>query len=125
MARYRCMGCENDRGLPGREFESATPVCPGCGADARNPRHANHIVELRDIHYDAPSRVKGVGVGYRACDPTKRLPDGNGVTGSAFTGEPSAVTCQACLATFAEPPAPPVVAVDHPAAAPMETAAAG
>ena len=103
MKAYRCYNCVGDNGTPGKDFEGDAPKCPACGVDAAgNPRLAGMIVALEVIHFDAPSPVRGVGVGFRACDPKKRLPDGDGMDkGTRFTGHPAAVTCPRCKASEA------------------------
>lgn len=95
--RYRCLSCVNDKGIPGRDFTAERPACPNCGADpAKDPRHAQLIAELEDIHFDAPSRHPGMGVGFLACDPARKVVTAAGVRA---TGHPAAVTCPKCLGT--------------------------
>ena len=92
MALFRCLNCTNAKGLPGREFEAGKPECPICHADL------GAIVELEIIHYDPPSGKPGRGLRRAACDPTIKIGHA-GPKGCMFSGEPSAVTCRACMAT--------------------------
>ena len=99
---YRCYNCDGPKGLPGRDFEAAAPTCPACGVDGTVPRFAGLVAALEVVHFDAPSVVRNVGVGYRACDPAKRLPAGDGMdAGPRFSGHPAAVTCPGCKASAA------------------------
>ena len=93
MKRFRCMVCDNDKGLPGREFKAVAPICPQCGTDAANPRDREFIVELETTHFDPPFHAKR-GRGHAACNPALTL----GVVRS-LTGEPAVVNCEACRLT--------------------------
>jgi hypothetical protein len=64
----------NENGVPvvGRRFEADLPVCPNCGCDRSNPRHATYIGEVELIHFDAPDPVlNDRGVNRAACDNSK------------------------------------------------------
>lgn len=98
MKLYRCYnGKCVDNGVPGFDFEAADgqpAKCPKCGVDKTDPRFGRIIVDRVQMHFDAPSGiVDGRGVGYIACDPSKR------VGKYRATGSPGAVTCVACKAT--------------------------
>ena|SRR6185437_11427644 len=99
---FRCNMCK-------REFEAAKPACTDCGLDpAKQPRDAHLLVELVTIHFDAPTKVPGRGVGHAACDPRKKVGFGH------FSGERRAVSCPACKAS------PAFMAEDTPPAMPAE-----
>lgn len=61
MKLWLCRNCMvvNENGVPvvGRRFEADLPVCPNCGCDRSNPRHATYIGEVELIHFDAPDPV--------------------------------------------------------------------
>lgn len=91
MPLFRCLNCTKD-------FEADRPACAGCGVDPEtNPRHANVVVRLETIHYDAPTHVPGIGVGHAACDPAVKVGRGKVMA----SGEASAVNCPACKRTEA------------------------
>ena len=95
--RYKCWNCLDDRQMPGREFEAVLPVCPTCTLDGRTPDGKGVLLEIPFFHFAPPHPVlKGKGTGKRACDgkPT-------GTDRQPCTGEPSVVTCPACLKTDA------------------------
>lgn len=86
MTRYRCGQCE-------REFLADKPSCTDCGLDpATDKRHAKFFLELRTIHFDAPTHIEGLGVGFAACDPKFKV----GTNNDAFTGEKKFVNCEKC-----------------------------
>jgi len=93
---FRCYNCNDPKGVPGRDFvaDAAKPVCPNCTLDGtRGSQHANMIVALRTMHYDAKHGiVKCRGKNVPACG-AKRLET------TAMTGDPNAVNCLACQAT--------------------------
>lgn len=99
--RYRCTLCKG-------EFVADKPTCAKCGLDPSvNRRHAEMFLELRTIHFDAPTHVPGIGVNYAACDPKLKV----GANQDAFTGEKAHVNCEKCKASEAfaangPPPAP-------------------
>lgn len=91
MALFRCNLCK-------REFEAAKPACANCELDpAKDPRDAELLVELKTIHFDAPTRIPGRGVGFAACDSKKRT----GVGSDQFSGEKTSVNCPKCKASAA------------------------
>lgn len=83
MKRFRCYNCTH-------EFIAKEPLCLKCGLDGREPRYATHVVEIKTIHYDPPSKVYGVGMGCRACDQNTPINRGRG------TGIAKIVNCDAC-----------------------------
>lgn len=91
MPLFRCTACQG-------EFEAARPACAACGLDPEaDPRDKGAVVSLVTVHFDAPGRRPGVGVGHAACDPRLKV----GRPRCAFSGEPSAVNCPKCKATEA------------------------
>lgn len=91
MPLFRCLECNTD-------FEAAKPACAACGIDPeQHPRDAGVVVPLIPIHFDAPGRRAGVGVGYAACDPKLKV----GRPKCGFTGERDAVNCAKCKLTDA------------------------
>ena len=97
MKIYRCYNGKCSDGVPGFDFEApegAPAKCPKCGVDKTDPRFGRIIVDRVQMHFDAPSGVvEGRGVGFIACDPSKR------VGKYRATGSPGAVSCVACKAT--------------------------
>jgi hypothetical protein len=90
MKTYRCNNC-------GNTFERAMPGCDACGIDpAANPRLRNLVTELTTVHFDPPTKFRGIGEGKPACDATKKV--GGGVVA---TGDVHSVTCVRCKATAA------------------------
>lgn len=88
--RYRCTNC-------GTDFVADKPACAKCDIDATTDPQATGIIHpLVTIHYDPPhAKIKGRGLGHRACAPTTHIGRGRG------TGEASVVNCEACKATVA------------------------
>jgi hypothetical protein len=87
----------------GHPFEAEKPVCPKCGMDRdADPTHAQYITERVVIHLEPPHAVKfDRGAGHAACNPDLKV--GRVVKGVRVvtTGEPLAVTCEACKQTEA------------------------
>jgi hypothetical protein len=89
--------------------DNLDPTCPKCGTKANDPKHGRIIVRMTAIHFDAPSHVATHGVGFRACDPTKRIQVGGGIIPGleapnpfhGGTGDPDAVNCPECRQTEA------------------------
>lgn len=89
MNLYRCHHC-------GAEFEADRPRCEPCGIDPqKDPRTARFIQKLETVHFDPPSKFRGLGQGHAACNPALKV----GLQATHATGEPAAVTCRRCQAT--------------------------
>jgi hypothetical protein len=90
--RYRCRLCVTAEWPFGLEFENAEPVCPRCkvGGDT--------VVPLVRVHYYAADPRGPIGGSFGrlrlACAPGEANPKG-----LPATGEPTAVTCEACKKT--------------------------
>ena len=95
---YRCHVCEPEANQLGTDFEANKPICPRCGTDGTNARFQKYITERVVLHFDAPTHIPDLGVGYIACNPSQRVPAGAHLR---FTGDPGAVSCPACRATEA------------------------
>jgi rubredoxin len=96
MKRWRCTNCRHD--FKAAAAPGSSPACPECGiSPADHPRFASLIIELKTVHFDPPSRVKGIGLNRPACKPKAPLGSlfGNGMG----SGEPTDVNCEACRAT--------------------------
>lgn len=94
MATYRCYSCDNDKGLPGCDFDVqfGTPVvCPHCGEKFISDT-AGQVSRVEVIHYDPPVTARK-GKGFAACNPALKMGTGK------FSGEPAAVTCPNCRKT--------------------------
>ena len=92
MRLWRCEQC-------GRAFEADRPKCEKCGIDpAEDTRLIRFFTLLKRVHFDPPTKWPGIGRGTLACDPARKLGQLK-ASEEAATGEPSAVTCKACLAS--------------------------
>lgn len=98
--------CHNEKCMEGgkhQDFYADKPVCPKCNTDGDAPRCGHVVVRLNITHFDAPSGVPGVGVGYRACNPSVSVAvPMRGKTpflGHVATGNPMSVTCPECKAS--------------------------
>jgi len=88
MKLFRCLNCAGESRERGAgEFAAESGVCRKCKLSGE------HVVELECIHYDPPSGVPGRGMRHAACDDKIKI----GQYGLMMTGEPSAVTCRACM----------------------------
>lgn len=93
MRPYVCYNCLNSKGVPGRQFMAASPVCPTCGADRVNdPKAATIILDAKLIHFEAPHAI----LSERGCG---RLACGLQMTNRMFSGDPDAVNCPKCKAS--------------------------
>jgi len=105
MKLWMCRNCPSDAtngaSIPGYKFYSEKPVCPNCGADRANPRHAHYIGECAVIHFDAPDPIlHDRGVNVAACDPKIKIGSScDGPIPHFGTASRDAVTCQACMET--------------------------
>lgn len=97
MPLFICFLCDNEKGMGGRKFEADAAVCPNCGATAAHPRMKDKVVPLATVHFEPPSKWKGIGVGHLACLPDKKFPDPAATV--TATGEPAHVNCPKCKAT--------------------------
>jgi len=98
---YRCLNpkCADDpSGKLGHDFTADVPVCDKCGVDGRDPRFARVVHRLVVLHYDPPSPVEGIGLGHRACDPSKTSRASSDGMQMA-TGDPESVNCAKCRET--------------------------
>lgn len=98
MTLYRCWNasCATDKaGRLGFDFDASEPVCPRCGADARQPRTANVVIELAVIHFEPPSPRDGIGIGETACKPGYAR---HRIARHA-TSDPRVVNCAECRKT--------------------------
>ena len=91
MGLYRCMNCDNPKGLPGKDFEGPKEQCPDCGALPPS------VIERATIHFDPPSGIRDRGSNDAACNPGLRIHSGN--QNMMMSGHPAAVTCPACKQT--------------------------
>jgi len=105
---WRCLNPEcadNPGGNAGHEFDSETlmAVCPKCGASRAHPRTGQLLVRLATIHFDPPTKFKGIGENRRACDGKSVLIDDPLKAGldhfHGATGDPGSVTCRECKQT--------------------------
>lgn len=95
MAHYVCYNSKCGPLPRGFHFASEQPVCPKCGIRQDEPRYGRLIVEACVVHFEAPGKAEGYGVGYAACA-------GPGMkTKGPKQGEPSVVTCDKCKETDA------------------------
>ena len=102
-----CLSDPNENGFcaVGRKFEADKPVCPTCGADRSNPRHAPYIGECEVIHFDPPDPIlKGRGTNRAACDTSivigsPQPHDGVGIKPYFGTAHRNVVNCRACMAS--------------------------
>lgn len=110
-----CCG-DDTASRPQFDFEATAdaPVCPKCGADARDEEGRHVVHPLAVIHYMLIDRTNGkirTANGRRsvACDPTaadipvnmRAMRHGGEKPEANATGEPSSVTCPACKASEA------------------------
>lgn len=97
---WRCYNpaCADVEGIPGHDFdvEAGKAKCDRCGIAEDDPRYGGKLVALAVIHWEAPSVVEGMGVGYPACAPNATAAQAGRVH---RTGSPKAVTCHACKET--------------------------
>ena len=96
MPLYRCLNpacTTHDYGISKFDFWSEQPMCPKCGASAKDPESCHLILPLASIHFHIINKW-GRGTGMRACDgkPFGRQP-------AAIT--PQLVTCPECKLTEA------------------------
>jgi rubredoxin len=102
MKLFKCMNDECLRQDQGR-FYRDTWVCPRCGISMEDPKFGRLILRMVLIHYDPPTKYRGIHHGYRACDHAMpicvslRLEDGSPNPYQAGTAVPSAVTCPECM----------------------------
>lgn len=96
---YRCINPKC--GPNGHEFTGESPAkCPKCGIAEDDPKLGLAIRRLVLVHFDPPSPLPGIGMGYRACNHQRGIavgmpsPDKPGV--HAGTGDPRSVTCPKC-----------------------------
>lgn len=100
---YRCYGCLDAKGIPGKDFEcdSTKVVCPGCGIKKDDEVGGAMLEPLNVIHYEPPYPHPVIGqhkgCGYLACDPLKPSAKGSYV----YSGDPRSVNCTACKETEA------------------------
>jgi hypothetical protein len=78
------------------DFWSTEPVCPKCGSDGRDPVFGKVIIALNTIHFDPPTKVRGIGKRHRACDPSKPTVAVNEHSTHGGSGHPDAVNCREC-----------------------------
>lgn len=91
---FKCYNCENDKGVPGKDFVAEVPKCPTCGLDGTDKHVAHLIVTCRLIHFNPPHPIaKGVG--------SKDLACGASPMNAQVTKEIVAANCPACLASEA------------------------
>lgn len=96
MRLWRCINpaCCDD-GKQGHDFtsEGTTGTCDKCGVSSTDPRLGSVIVPRVVMHFHPPSKVKGIGVGHSACQPTRPIHE------IRSTAVPSVVNCPRCMAT--------------------------
>lgn len=97
MRLWRCYNqkCSDSPHKPGHDFSADGPKCDRCGTDGTLPKFAHLIVPLKIVHFDPPSHVDDIGLGFIACQPTE--PIGK----YRATGDPGSVNCPACRVTEA------------------------
>ncbi len=108
---WMCRNCMdvNESGVAthGRKFTADLPVCPNCGCDRSNPRHAQYIGEVEVIHLDPPDPIlNDRGCNRAACDDRivigslRDTPDGS-IKPHFGSAHKTSVTCPACKETEA------------------------
>ncbi len=100
MPKFRCFQCPMIAPNRQREFEAAQtlhPVCPRCGAGEQA------IVRLVDVHFvvaDPAGPIVGRLGRYKvACEPKRQFLAKSQIDTYSASGEPTAVTCRACMRT--------------------------
>jgi hypothetical protein len=87
MKLWRCTHC-------GTDFEAEEFYCEKCDLDPKaDPRLEQFAQELVVLHYEPPSRFRGLGIGRIACNLNAS------VAGLRRTGDPLAVNCSRCKET--------------------------
>lgn len=96
---YRCQNQDCSEDPAGRlifDFWAEDPVCPKCQADQRHPKRGVLIVELEVIHFDPPSKYRGLGLGHLACNSAYQPGQLLGGKHVMATGDPGSVNCPNC-----------------------------
>ena len=102
---FRCTRVSCVKKDQGR-FQSEGWACPQCGLPMKDPKLGDKIMRLTMVHFDPPSEWPGMGLHYRACDPSIGIqvaPAQNGMPNPwhAGTGDPRQVSCPKCKDTEA------------------------
>jgi len=103
---FRCgnPACKDRKTGKFHDFASEQPVCDLCGIEANDEKYGHLIIRLVRVHFDPPSKVPGIGLTVRACNPRIAITamtegDGPPTPWHAGTGDVDCVTCPECRAT--------------------------